>query len=115
MYGNESQKRADAIDFVAIGKRIRACRQENRMTQENLAEAIGVSTSFIGHVERGSRIPSVDTLFRIAKALRVSVDALLTGLPQMIDSSANTPKRLRILNDMIWVLNRHADEWLEDQ
>jgi transcriptional regulator with XRE-family HTH domain len=37
-----------------------------------------MSTAFIGHVERGTRKLSVETLLRIAKELNVSVDYLLT-------------------------------------
>ena len=115
MNKEEAQQQNHAIDFITIGKRIRACRKDKRMTQENLGKATGVTTSFISHVERGSRIPSVDTLFKIAKVLSVSVDMLLIGISSMMESSANIPKQMRILNNMIWVLNKHADEWLQDE
>lgn len=69
------------MDYVQLGKRVRIRRQVLGLTQEGLAERIGVSTSFIGHIERGSRKLSVETLHDLCKALNVSADFLL-GLEQ---------------------------------
>lgn len=65
------------MDYVLLGKRVRIRRNVLGITQEGLAEKIGVSTSFIGHIERGSRKLSVDTLYALCKALDVSADFLL--------------------------------------
>ena len=65
------------LDYQAIGQRIRAERQKNKMTQERLGELCGLSTAHIGHIERGTRVPSLQTLCQIASALDVSVDFLL--------------------------------------
>ena len=65
------------MDYVLLGKRVRIRRTVLELTQEGLAEKIGVSTSFIGHVERGSRKLSVDTLYAICKALDTSADFLI--------------------------------------
>ena len=65
------------MDYVQLGKRVRIRRQVLELTQEGLAEKIGVSTSFIGHIERGSRKISVETLYALCKALDTSADFLL--------------------------------------
>lgn len=65
------------FDGEAMGRRIRRKRQEQGLTQAQFAKKIGVSTSFYGHIERGSRTPSIDTLVIIANALNVGLDALL--------------------------------------
>lgn len=65
------------LDYIALGQRIRQARKDKNITQEKLAEICGLSTAHIGHIERGSRIPSLDTLFRISSELEVSVDWLL--------------------------------------
>jgi transcriptional regulator with XRE-family HTH domain len=65
------------MDYVLLGKRVRIRRQVLGLTQEGLAEKIGVSTSFIGHIERGSRKLSVETLYALCKALDTSADFLL--------------------------------------
>ena len=45
----------------AIGRRIRAFRLNNNLTQAQLAEALDVSTNFISEVETGKKIISIDT------------------------------------------------------
>lgn len=65
------------MDYIAIGRRIRALRKERRMTQERLAEQIERSVSFVGHIERGSRKMSIETLLAIADALEASIDTIL--------------------------------------
>lgn len=65
------------MDFVKLGKRVRIRRMVLELTQEELAERINVCTSFIGHIERGSRKLSVETLYALCKALDTSADFLL--------------------------------------
>lgn len=65
------------VDYYALGKRIRTARLNKSLTQEQLAEICDLSTAHIGHIERGTRILSVDVLFRLANALDVSIDSLL--------------------------------------
>ena len=67
------------MDYVDLGKQVRARRMELNWTQEYLAREIGVSTSFIGHIERGSRKASIDTLVMLANAMQISTDELLGG------------------------------------
>lgn len=64
------------LDYIALGNRIRNARKKVNLTQAELGEACSLSTSYIGHIERGSRTLSVDTLFRIVKVLNVSMDYL---------------------------------------
>lgn len=65
------------MDYQALGKRIREERLKLHFTQERLAEAIGVSNTYIGLIERGERSLSLDTLVRLANQLGVTVDYLL--------------------------------------
>ena len=65
------------MDYVQLGKRVRIRRNVLELTQEGLAEKIGVSTSFIGHIERGSRKLSIETLYALCKALDTSADFLI--------------------------------------
>jgi transcriptional regulator with XRE-family HTH domain len=60
-----------------MGLRIKNRRNVLRLSQEKLAEATCVTTSYIGQIERAERIPSLETLVNIAKSLRVSVDYFL--------------------------------------
>ena len=64
-------------DYTKIGRMVKRYRHWNELTQAQLAELIGVSTSFIGHIERGTRKLSVDTLCAVCRALGVSSDKIL--------------------------------------
>ena len=66
------------FDAEALGRRITRKRQEYGMLQKDFAASIGLSVSFYGHIERGTRVPSLPTLVLIANKLRVSVDWLLS-------------------------------------
>ena len=68
----------DSDDVRAqLGERVRELRVAYRATQEQLAERAGLSYKFIGEIERGKANPTVDTLYRLAKALRVDTHELL--------------------------------------
>ena len=66
------------IDYAAMGERIRRARENERLTQEQLAEICSLSAAHMGHIERGTRTPSLEAVFRISKSLHVSMDYLLT-------------------------------------
>lgn len=55
------------MNYKLMGAKLRKARKKMRMTQEQAAECIDMSASFIGHIERGSRIPSVETIVRLCK------------------------------------------------
>ena len=61
----------------SIGKNIRKYRQEANLRQEDLAEAAGLSVNYIGMIERGEKIPAMDSFISIVNALSVSADMIL--------------------------------------
>lgn len=69
------------MDYRLLGARVQRARRINGLTQGRLAEMAGISLSFMGHIERGTRKASVETLVALARALGVSTDALLLGAP----------------------------------
>jgi transcriptional regulator with XRE-family HTH domain len=66
------------LNYQALGARICDAREQARLTQEQLAEVCSLSAAHIGHIERGTRVPSLYTIFRIAVALQISIDVLLS-------------------------------------
>lgn len=66
------------MNQLALGKRIREQRKKLNLTQEQLAEKIDVSTTYIGFVERGERSITLGKLTCLANALGVSIDYLLS-------------------------------------
>ena len=70
---------ANGFDYMALGSRVRECRQTMDMTQGQLARYAGVTASFIGHIERGEKKASLETLVRIAEVLNTTLDYLALG------------------------------------
>jgi transcriptional regulator with XRE-family HTH domain len=63
-----------------FGDRLRDLRKARGLTQERLAEAAGMDRSFIADVERGARFPGLDTCWRLADGLGISLGELFDGL-----------------------------------
>ena len=64
----------------SIGGNIRRFRREKRIRQEDLAERANVSANYIGMVERGEKVPSLETFIAIVNALDVSSDMVLADV-----------------------------------
>ena len=65
------------LNYKAIGKRIKISRIKSDLTQERLAEIVGVSPSHMSNIETGTTRVSLTTIVAIANALYVTVDDLL--------------------------------------
>ena len=63
--------------YEDFGRRVRQQRIALQMTQEKLSERAGISLSFLGHIERGTRKASLDTVIKLCNALQVSPSILL--------------------------------------
>lgn len=67
------------LDYGKMGKRIRQVRKAKGWSQDALAKKCGISMSFLGHIERGTRIMSLETFVNICLALDADADELLWG------------------------------------
>lgn len=65
------------IDYVGIGKRVKAAREKKGMKQNNLAALAEIGATNLSHIERGVAKVSLPTLLKIANALDVSMDELM--------------------------------------
>lgn len=65
------------LDYVAIGRRIRGARKRLNLTQEALAEKVGLSVPHMSNIENGKTKVSLPSLVQIANALQTTVDGLL--------------------------------------
>lgn len=64
----------------AFGLKVKEVRLSKGLTQEQLAEATGLHSTFISNVERGYRVPTIVTLLRLAEGVGVDAGALVDGL-----------------------------------
>ena len=78
-----------------IQSNIKKYRNDKHVTQEHLAEAVGLTTDYISLIEREKRIPSLKTLILIAKALEIEPFVIVHLVP---DRSATTSGLLYHLN-----------------
>ena len=93
------------IDYTAIGQSIRARRRALRLTQSALSEMVGVTPSFLGHIERGTRVMSVETLMALCPALGCTPNDLLgveappAAAPE--PEEVSVPQLLRVMADLL--------------
>ncbi len=59
-----------------LGQKVQQLRKQKGLTQEQLADKIRVSSTYIGFIEQGQRNPSLNTLDKIARVLGVKVQEL---------------------------------------
>lgn len=63
-----------------FGKNIRKFREIKKLRQEDLAEKTDLTTNYIGMIERGEKIPSLETFINILNSLGVSADMVLSDV-----------------------------------
>ena len=67
------------MDYRDIGVRIRKARKAAGMSQERLAEAVGVGTTHISHIETGKVLPSMSVFISLLNVLQISADEVVAG------------------------------------
>ena len=99
------------MDYYVIGQRIRKTRKAHGLSQEQLAELVGISTTHMSHIETGNTKLSLPVLVSLAEALEVSTDDLLfcgsptergsvlAELTQLLESC--TTQQLKITVDVL--------------
>jgi len=76
------------LDYTKMGMRIRQVRKAKGWSQDELAGKCGISMSFLGHIERGTRIMSLETFSSICETLGAGADELLWGVAHPNDTVA---------------------------
>ena len=88
------------MDYQDFGLRVRTLRRQLKLTQEELAEKVGISASFMGHIERGTRVASLETLVALCITLHVTpqylLSASLTPYDQYMPSGITQENRNRL-------------------
>lgn len=110
------------MDYYAIGQRIRKIRRAHGLSQEELAEKIGISTTHMSHIETGNTKLSLPVFVELASVLEVRTDELLYD-ETLADRSAAieeiihildtcTTQQIRIIEDIIWATKTSLNEHL---
>lgn len=92
-----------------IGGRIRALRQDQRLTQEQLAERAEIHPTFLVKIEAGQRLPSLVVLQRLAGALGVPVASVVSP----VDAPDGVSRAEQSLDELVALLRGCTREELE--
>lgn len=85
------------MNYKGLGNRIREERLRLHLTQAQLAEAVDISDTYMGAIERGERSLTLDTLVRLVNRLGVTVDYLLSD--SVSDSDDNIMEQFKQIID----------------
>ena len=85
------------MDYYEIGQRIRKYRKANQLSQEELAEKVGISITHMSHIETGNTKLSLPVLVKLADELNVRTDDLL--------SDRSTINKSAIVDDIIQIFD----------
>ena len=110
------------MDYYEIGQRIRKIRKAHGLSQEVLAEQVGISTTHMSHIETGNTKLSLPVLVALANKLDVTTDDLLhdqrtSGRSITIDSIAQvldtcSTQQIKILADILRATKTSLDQYL---
>lgn len=89
-----------------LGNTIRRARMNKNLTQEGLAEIIGITPIHLKHIEGGQGNPSVNVLFSLAKVLDFSIDSIVANEAISTQGISNNALKSDI-NYLLNKLNEH--------
>ena len=95
------------MDLLNFGNKLKELRNQNKMTQQQLAAQIGVSKSVISYYELQERIPSPEILLKLASVFHVSTDYLLgVSNDKILDVSGLDEEDIAVLSSMVSLLRK---------
>lgn len=94
---NKVRREAIGMNYRKLGERIREERRRLGLTQAQLAEAVDISDTYMGAIERGERSLTLDTLVRLVERLGVTVDYML--MDSVSDNDINIVEQFRQIVD----------------
>ncbi len=107
------------IDYKALGERIAKRRKVLNMTQDDVAEATGLSNNHISNIENSHSIPSIDTLIRICDAIDTTPNYLLLGIAAHTDAEDDLrhqlSQRLKLCDQKKLKLIERFISWVIDE
>ena len=105
---------------VSLGKRIKQRRQALKVTQQELAEAIGMTPQHISAIEQDKGAPSLALLPKLGNELGVSIDYLVSGKDGIITDpipaiKADKRLKLKIKRALIALVEEHHDRAVSEE
>lgn len=82
---------------VRLGRRVKALRAKAKQTQFDLADKVGVVVEIVSRLERGTNVPSLSRLSKIAQAMNVELADLFTIEDQTTDEQRELMRNIRYI------------------
>lgn len=110
------------MDYYEVGQRIRRIRKAKNMSQETLADKVGISTTHMSHIETANTKLSLPVFIAIAETLSVPIDNLLYDSPkdgigavsreiaEVLESC--TDREARVIAEIIKVTKQSIDAFM---
>ncbi len=95
------------VNYEKVGDKIRERRNFLKITQENLANDIGVSASFISDIENGRRKMSLETIIKISITLKTSLDYFV--LDNVKDVKINNKTKFEELKNILGTVDENKE------
>lgn len=103
------------IDYILIGRRIRKARKIKKLSQEDLAEAVGITSVYVSRIETGNAHISLELLFKLAYQIDITPGYILSGADYSSRDEHEiyrliknlTPQKLHMAADIIKVINQY--------
>ena len=93
-----------------FGSKLKELRKNHKLTQQQLAERVGVSKSVISYYESGDRYPSYDILVKIARIFHTSTDFLLDiSRENIIDVTGLSRDEISAVRNIVEVFKTKSD------
>ncbi len=110
------------MDYYQIGQKIRKFRKLQGISQEQLAELVGISVTHMSHIETANTKLSLPVFAAIADALHVSANVLLCGdsdpsgysfdeITEILKSC--TPQQIQIITDLVKAAKQSLQQHLQ--
>lgn len=103
----------DIVLLKEMGQRISKRRQDMGLTQEELAEKGNMTPQFVSYAELGKRAMRPENVIKMADALEVSIDYLLTGETTDKDTSLISDKLRKLSQTQIKIIESIIDECID--
>ena len=92
------------MDF---GSKLKTLRKSEKLTQQQLANRLGVAKSVVSYYESGNRFPSYDVLIKIAHIFHTTTDYLLdVERKRVIDVSELSDEEISLVTNIVEVLKK---------
>ena len=107
------------MDKETIGRRIREQRKKRQLTLEKFSDSVGIGMVYLGEIERGLKMPSMNTFIKIINELDISADILLrdevnAAKPYVLNEITErmkdlTPLQLKMVADVFDAMLENID------